>query len=102
NKDGTVNERIIPFLPNINDVLQMDWCSYALESMVRGCKEYKMGKYFSGPLLLMAIIYVNSTVFKTVKVEKTVLAFVAWNSNLLLKREQEENELGGFRPSTNC
>ncbi|GJY41105.1 hypothetical protein Tco_0428375 [Tanacetum coccineum] len=54
NKDGTVNERIIPFLPNTDDVSQMDWCSYALECMVRGCKEYKLGKYFSGPLLLMA------------------------------------------------
>nr|GFC18027.1 ulp1 protease family, C-terminal catalytic domain-containing protein [Tanacetum cinerariifolium] len=61
----------------------MDWCSYALESMVRGCKEYT-GKYFSGPLLLMAIIYVNSTVSKNVKVEKTVPAFKAWNSNILL------------------
>ncbi|GJS63188.1 hypothetical protein Tco_0677752, partial [Tanacetum coccineum] len=96
NKDGTVNERIIPFLPNTDDVLQMDWCSYTLECMVRGCKEYKLGKYFSGPLLLMAIIYVNSTISETIKVEKTVPAFKAWNSKLLLKREQEEIELGGF------
>ncbi|GKB99598.1 ulp1 protease family, C-terminal catalytic domain-containing protein [Tanacetum coccineum] len=83
NKDGTVNERIIPFLPNTEDVSKKDWCSYAQECMVRGCKEYKLGKYFSGPLLLMAIIYVNSTVSETVKVEKTVPAFKAWNSKLL-------------------
>nr|GEW94021.1 ulp1 protease family, C-terminal catalytic domain-containing protein [Tanacetum cinerariifolium] len=83
NKDGTVNERIIPFLTNIDDVLQMDWCSCALESMVRGCKEYKQGKYFSGPLLLMAV-------------EKTVPVFMSWNPNLMLKREQEKIELGGF------
>nr|GEV86362.1 hypothetical protein [Tanacetum cinerariifolium] len=81
NKDGAVNERIIPFLTNTDDVLQMDWCSYALEYMIRGCKEYKHGKYFSGPLLLMA---------------KTVPAFMSWNSNLMLKREQKEIELGGF------
>ncbi|GJZ38088.1 hypothetical protein Tco_0584279, partial [Tanacetum coccineum] len=74
----------------------MDWCAYALECMVRGCKEYKLGKYFSGPLLLMAIIYVNSTISETVKVERTIPAFKAWNSKLLLKREQEEIELGGF------
>ncbi|GKF23793.1 hypothetical protein Tco_0076115, partial [Tanacetum coccineum] len=42
------------------------------------------------------IIYVNSTVSETVKVEKTVPAFKAWNSKLLLKREQEEIKLGGF------
>nr|GEW17794.1 ulp1 protease family, C-terminal catalytic domain-containing protein [Tanacetum cinerariifolium] len=96
NKYGTVNDRIIPFFPNTGDVSQMDWCSYALECMVRGCKEYKLGKYFSGPLLLISIIYVNSTVSETVKVEKTVLAFKAWNSKLLLKREQEEIVLGGF------
>nr|GEY65804.1 ulp1 protease family, C-terminal catalytic domain-containing protein [Tanacetum cinerariifolium] len=87
---------MIPFLTNTDDVSQMDWCSYALESMVRGCKEYYLGKYFSGPLLLMAIIYVNSTVSAIVKVEKTVPAFMSWNSNLMLKREQEEIELGGF------
>ncbi|GJU76662.1 ulp1 protease family, C-terminal catalytic domain-containing protein [Tanacetum coccineum] len=73
NKDGTVNERIIPFLPNTEDVSKMDWCLYTLECM---------------------IIYVNSTVSETVKVEKTVPAFKAWNSKLLLKREQEEIELG--------
>ncbi|GKD26358.1 hypothetical protein Tco_1232572 [Tanacetum coccineum] len=41
-----------------------------------------------------SIIYVNSTVSETIKVEKTVPAFKAWNSKLLLKREQEEIELG--------
>ncbi|GJR53171.1 hypothetical protein Tco_1403692 [Tanacetum coccineum] len=53
----------------------MDWCSYALESM---------------------IIYINLTVSEIVKVEKTVPAFMSWNSNLMLKREQEEIKLGGF------
>ncbi|GKE68658.1 hypothetical protein Tco_1526730, partial [Tanacetum coccineum] len=42
------------------------------------------------------IIYVNSTVSETVKAEKTVLTFKAWNSKLLLKGEQEQIELGGF------
>ncbi|GJW75567.1 hypothetical protein Tco_0134937 [Tanacetum coccineum] len=48
------------------------------------------------PMGDIKIIYVNSTISKTVKVEKTVPAFKAWNSKLLLKREQEEIELGGF------
>ncbi|GKD72586.1 hypothetical protein Tco_1330868 [Tanacetum coccineum] len=42
------------------------------------------------------LIYVNSTVFEKVKVEKTVPAFKAWSSNLLLKRQQEELDLKGF------
>nr|GEW22012.1 ulp1 protease family, C-terminal catalytic domain-containing protein [Tanacetum cinerariifolium] len=91
NKDGTVNERIILFLPNTDDVSKMDWCSYALECMVKGCKEYKLGKYFSGPLLLMA----------TVKVEKTAPAFKAWNYKLLLKRNKKKS-FRRFWPSTKC
>ena len=40
------------------------------------------------------MIYVNSTTSDSVKVEKTVPAFKAWSSQLLLKRQKEEIELG--------
>ncbi|GKE14066.1 hypothetical protein Tco_1421643, partial [Tanacetum coccineum] len=42
------------------------------------------------------LIYVNSTVSEKIKVEKTVPAFKAWSSNLILKRQQEELDLKGF------
>ncbi|PWA72729.1 hypothetical protein CTI12_AA262800 [Artemisia annua] len=94
NKDGEVNERIIPILSNTDNVSKMDWCSYVIECMVKECFGYKPNKYFSGPLLLLVIIYVNSTTSETVKVEKTVPAFKAWSSRLLFERQKEELALG--------
>ncbi|GKA18307.1 hypothetical protein Tco_0698144, partial [Tanacetum coccineum] len=96
NKDGIINERIIPYLANTNKVFEMDWCSYVKDCMITECANFSPSSSFSGPLLLMALIYVNSTISESVKVEKTVPAFKAWNSNMLLKREKEEIELGGF------
>ncbi|GJV19955.1 hypothetical protein Tco_1368975 [Tanacetum coccineum] len=49
-----------------------------------------------GNLPIYLIIYVNSIVSEIVKVEKNVPVFVSWNSYLMLKREQEEIELGNF------
>ncbi|GJW19136.1 hypothetical protein Tco_0026572 [Tanacetum coccineum] len=96
NKDGTINERLIPYLEKTDKIHQMDWCSYVLESLVNECTVFSASDKFSGPLLLLALIYVNSTVSKNVKVEKTVSAFKAWNSNMLLKRQQEELDLNWF------
>ena len=43
---------------------------------------------------LMQIIYVNSTISDTIRVEKSVPAFKAWSSTLLYSRQKEELELG--------
>ncbi|GJU77037.1 hypothetical protein Tco_1274107 [Tanacetum coccineum] len=94
NKDGTINERLISYLDETDKIHQMDWCSYVLESLVKECSG--SSDRFSGPVLLLVLIYVNSTVSKKVKVEKIVPAFKAWSSNLFLKRQQEELDLKGF------
>ena len=57
NKDGQVNERIIPILSNTNNVSQMDWCSYVLECMLKECTGFKPTSKFSGPLLLLAVSF---------------------------------------------
>ncbi|GJY91687.1 hypothetical protein Tco_0507469, partial [Tanacetum coccineum] len=95
-KDGTVNERIVPFLANTDMVCQMDWCSYCLECMVKECTNFNPNKNFSGPLVLMAVMYVNSIVSAKVKAEKTDLVILGCNNTLLLKRQKEELDLGGF------
>ncbi|GKB98135.1 hypothetical protein Tco_0984272 [Tanacetum coccineum] len=92
NKDGTINERLIPYLDETDKIHQMDWCSNVLESFVKECTGFSASDKFSGPLLLRALIRVNSTVSKKVMVEKTVPTFKAWSSNLLLKRQQEKLE----------
>ncbi|PWA79853.1 hypothetical protein CTI12_AA201090 [Artemisia annua] len=94
NKDGEVNERIIHILSNTDNVPRMDWCSYVVECIVKACTGFNPYSSFNGPLLLLAIIYVNSTKSETIKVEKTVPAFKAWNSKLLYNRQKEELDFG--------
>ncbi|GJU22507.1 hypothetical protein Tco_1155849 [Tanacetum coccineum] len=84
NKDITINERLIPYLDETDKIHQMDWCSYVLESLVKECTGFSASDKFSGPVLLLVV-----------KVEKTVPAFKAWSSNLLVKRQQEELDLKG-------
>lgn len=57
NKDGEVNERIIPILSNTDNISQMDWCSYVVECMVKECSRFNPYSNFNGPLLLMAVSF---------------------------------------------
>ncbi|GJR20031.1 hypothetical protein Tco_0968558 [Tanacetum coccineum] len=51
NKDGIINERLIPYLDETDKIHQMDWCSYVLESLVKECSG--SSDRFSGPVLLL-------------------------------------------------
>ncbi|GJY81144.1 hypothetical protein Tco_0493895, partial [Tanacetum coccineum] len=93
NKDGTINERLIPYLEKIDKIHQMDWCSYVLESLVKECTGFSSSDKFIGPLLLLALIYVNSTVSKNVKVEKTVRAFKACLQFIKTKKVNKKKKL---------
>lgn len=57
NKDGEVNERILPILSNTDNVSNMDWCSYVLECLVKECSKYQPTKSFSGPILLLVVSF---------------------------------------------
>ncbi|PWA39313.1 ulp1 protease family, C-terminal catalytic domain-containing protein [Artemisia annua] len=64
NKDGSVNQRFLPSLENIDEVANFDWCSYCLECLHAELKKFK------------------ATTFK------------AWSTKLLNKREREESNIG--------
>ncbi|PWA79851.1 hypothetical protein CTI12_AA201070 [Artemisia annua] len=94
NKDGSVNQRFLPSLENIDEVANFYWCSYCLECMHAELKKFKATSFFSGALLLLVLIYVNSTVSETTIVQRTIPAFKAWSTKLLNKREREESNIG--------
>ncbi|GKA65974.1 hypothetical protein Tco_0765681 [Tanacetum coccineum] len=54
NKDGTINERLIPYLDETDKIHLMDWCSNVLESLVKECTGFSASDKFNGPLLLLA------------------------------------------------
>ncbi|GKB10636.1 hypothetical protein Tco_0844559 [Tanacetum coccineum] len=96
NKDGTVNQRFIPTLRNIDEFQNYDWCQFILDCIKAEVMEFKPRSYFAGPLLLLALIYVSSTVSPTTTVERKAPIFKAWSTKLLKKRESEELKSGGF------
>ena len=55
NKDGSVNQRFLPSLVDINEVPNFDWCSYCLECMQAELKMFSESSSFSGPLLLLVV-----------------------------------------------
>ncbi|GJV74862.1 hypothetical protein Tco_1506446 [Tanacetum coccineum] len=55
NKDGTINERLIPYLDETDKIHQMDWCSYVLESLVKECTGFSASDRFSGLVLLLVV-----------------------------------------------
>ncbi|GKC57822.1 hypothetical protein Tco_1085420, partial [Tanacetum coccineum] len=73
NKDGTVNQRFIPTIRNIDEFQNYDWCQFILDSK-----------------------YISSTVSPTTTVKKKAPIFKAWSTKLLKKRESEELKSEGF------
>ncbi|GJW16689.1 hypothetical protein Tco_0024125, partial [Tanacetum coccineum] len=96
NKDGTVNQRFIPTLRNIDEFQNYDWCQFILDCIKAEVMEFKLRSYFAGPLFLLTLIYVSSTVSPTTTVERKAPIFKAWSTKLLKKRESEELKSGGF------
>ncbi|PWA62256.1 hypothetical protein CTI12_AA365670 [Artemisia annua] len=95
NKDGSVNQRFLPAIEDIENVPKLDWCTYCLECMKKELKNFKPRVFFAGPVHLLALIYVNSTVFEQTIVNITLSAFKAWSTKLLKQMENEESK-GGF------
>ncbi|PWA44830.1 hypothetical protein CTI12_AA515750 [Artemisia annua] len=95
NKDGTVNQRFLPSVEDIEKVPNMDWCTYCLECMQADLNDFNPRSSFAGPDILLVLIYVNSTISTYTIVNRTFPAFKAWSTTLLNQREKEEIK-GGF------
>ncbi|GJU29697.1 hypothetical protein Tco_1173286 [Tanacetum coccineum] len=96
NKDGTVNQRFIPALQYIDQFKNYDWCKYILDCIQEEIMEFKPKNNFSGPLVLLALIYCSSTISPSTVVERKAPIFKHWSTELLKKRQVEEEKNGGF------
>ncbi|GKC66075.1 hypothetical protein Tco_1098673, partial [Tanacetum coccineum] len=59
NKDGTVNQRFIPTLRNIDEFQNYDWCQFILDYIKSEVIEFKLRSYFVGPLHLLAVCFLT-------------------------------------------
>ncbi|GJU75747.1 ulp1 protease family, C-terminal catalytic domain-containing protein [Tanacetum coccineum] len=85
NKDGTVNQRFIPALQYIDQFKNYDWCKYILDCIQEEIMEFKPKNNFSGPLVLLALIYCSSIVSPTTVVERKAPIFKHWSLELIEK-----------------
>ncbi|PWA90704.1 hypothetical protein CTI12_AA097930 [Artemisia annua] len=57
---GTLNIAVLPSLVDLTKVRQMNWCKYVVDCMKETGKDWKPGKPFFGPILLLEVIFANS------------------------------------------
>ncbi|KAK1435711.1 hypothetical protein QVD17_01477 [Tagetes erecta] len=81
------------------DFKTVDWCGYIYECLKRckdGWKRDDIGSYFTGPVTVLMLIYLQCTSFKKLDTPVNVPAIKFWSVEMMKKREILEIESGGF------
>nr|GEX92252.1 probable manganese-transporting ATPase PDR2 [Tanacetum cinerariifolium] len=78
------------------DIIHLDWCTYMIECLVNTKRLWNRSTHYNGPLVMLLILYANSTKSITQNVKRITPAIAFWTSSLLNKREMEEISSGGF------
>ncbi|PWA45563.1 Peptidase C48, SUMO/Sentrin/Ubl1 [Artemisia annua] len=60
NKCNTVNLKFLPCIKSEADILQMDWCTYIIECLIKTKIQWNRNSHFNGPLVLLLVVYANS------------------------------------------
>ncbi|PWA83764.1 hypothetical protein CTI12_AA117560 [Artemisia annua] len=69
---------VMPSLVDLTKVRQMNWCKYVVDCLMSEKSDWKPGKPFFGPILLLEVIFANS-LLKNPK----ILAFKYWKTEVL-------------------
>ncbi|PWA48124.1 ulp1 protease family, C-terminal catalytic domain-containing protein [Artemisia annua] len=86
NKDGTVNQRFLPSVEDIEKVPNLDWCTYCLECMQADLKDFKPRNSFAEPDLLLVIkialgLYPEDEEIKNIVEERNKLFLKAYKED---------------------
>ncbi|GKC63270.1 hypothetical protein Tco_1095868, partial [Tanacetum coccineum] len=96
---GAVHQKFLPDIQADTDIMDLDWCTYALECLNSGRKSWDITKkntFFTGPLLFLMVLYVSSTIVPGDRVERRSPLMNCWTTETLKKREAKEVKDGGF------
>ncbi|GJY52343.1 ulp1 protease family, C-terminal catalytic domain-containing protein [Tanacetum coccineum] len=96
NKCSTVNLKFLPCILGEEDIIHLDWCTYMIECLVNTKRLWNRSTHYNGPLVMLLILYANSTKSITQNVKRITPAIAFWTASLLNKREMEEISSGGF------
>lgn len=96
-KLGICNQKFLPSIGEDIDIKTLDWCGYIMDCL----KVSKVGwnrdnrqSFYSGPLTLLTLFYVDSTKCTQVPVLRKRPAIVGWTLEQLRQREVAELKLG--------
>ncbi|XP_035846456.1 uncharacterized protein LOC118492485 [Helianthus annuus] len=99
NKNGRMKEWILKTFRGDTDFSKINWCAYLIQQ-IKSCKDGWKScdpeSPFSGPLTLLALLYVDRVKCTGFPVDRTIYPIVFWSKYELKKRERFEIKRGGF------
>ncbi|GJY21969.1 peptidase C48, SUMO/sentrin/Ubl1 [Tanacetum coccineum] len=89
NKNATVNLKFLQCIADEHDIPNFDWCSYIVECLVRTKKSWVRNYHYTGPVIVLLILYAYS-IRPTTEYEEAELPLVNnWTVEMLNQLEQE-------------
>ncbi|MFS7964450.1 hypothetical protein Hanom_Chr08g00750521 [Helianthus anomalus] len=99
NRNGRMKEWILKSFIGHIDFSKINWCAYVIQQ-IKSCKDgWEMcdpDSPFSGPLMLLDLLYVNRVKCTGLEVDRSINPIVFCNKNELKKRERLEIKTCGF------
>ncbi|XP_071725458.1 uncharacterized protein [Rutidosis leptorrhynchoides] len=97
--DPRPNQKFLPSINNLEDVIKMDWCGYVLECLKRSKDNWDRNSpncWYKGPLTFLVVWYVSKTSSTSQDSESLKPEIGNWTTEMLFERESEEYNNGGF------
>ncbi|GKA57827.1 peptidase C48, SUMO/sentrin/Ubl1, partial [Tanacetum coccineum] len=89
NKNATCNLRFLHCINDETAIHQFDWCTFILECLIRTKKSWVRKSHYTGPIIILVILYASSMRTNTRK-EKFGLPLINnWTAEMLNKLEEE-------------
>ncbi|KAL4574180.1 hypothetical protein LXL04_021006 [Taraxacum kok-saghyz] len=96
---GFCKKSIVYKIAGVEDISQLDWCSYVLKA-VRGSKNNwvpnDVTSIYAGPIAFLVLTYMQLTRGPEDNIPRIPPAIEAWDFDMVKRREKKELERGGF------
>ncbi|GJX96968.1 peptidase C48, SUMO/sentrin/Ubl1 [Tanacetum coccineum] len=89
NKNATCNLRFLHCMNDETAIHKFDWCTFILECLVRTKKSWIRRSHYTGPVIILLILYASSLRTKTVSERIGVPLVNNWTVDMLNKIEAE-------------
>ncbi|KAL9663242.1 hypothetical protein QQ045_028081 [Rhodiola kirilowii] len=98
-KTGKGNQRILNAIEGIDDIRALNWGDFVIKRLRHTKDEWEKnkGNPYIGPMPLLMALYLDRFQDRLVKFERTILAIMAINDDVIDQRIKSEMNQGGFR-----